>query len=62
MMGVLCLWMGVMEVMERSGIARGLSRLLRPAIKSAASCPNMRGLWHNTTEFPIITDFPQFFD
>ena len=33
MMGVLCLWMGVMEVMERSGIARGLSRLLRPAIK-----------------------------
>ena len=33
MMGVLCLWMGVMEIMERSGIARGLSRLLRPAIK-----------------------------
>lgn len=32
MMGVLCLWMGVMEVMERSGIARGLSKLLRPAI------------------------------
>ena len=32
MMGVLCLWMGVMEVMERSGIARGLSRLLRPVI------------------------------
>lgn len=30
MMGVLCLWMGVMEVMERSGIARGLTRLLRP--------------------------------
>lgn len=33
MMGVLCLWMGVMEVMERSGLARGLSRLLRPAIR-----------------------------
>ena len=32
MLGVLCLWMGVMEVMERSGLARGLSRLLRPAI------------------------------
>lgn len=32
MMGVLCLWMGVMEVMERSGIARGLSRLLRAVI------------------------------
>ena len=33
MMGVLCLWMGVMEVMERTGIARGLPCLLRPAIK-----------------------------
>lgn len=33
MMGVLCLWMGVMEVMECSGIARGLSRLLRPVLK-----------------------------
>ena len=33
MMGVLCLWMGVMEVMERSGLARGLSRLLRPVIR-----------------------------
>ena len=33
MMGVLCLWMGVMEVMERSGLARGLARLLRPAIR-----------------------------
>ncbi len=33
MMGVLCLWMGVMEVMERSGLAQGLSNLLRPAIK-----------------------------
>ena len=33
MMGVLCLWMGVMEVMERSGLARGLSRLLRPALR-----------------------------
>ena len=26
-------WMGVMEVMERSGIARGLTRLLRPAVR-----------------------------
>ncbi len=32
MLGVLCLWTGVMEVMERSGLAGGLSRLLRPAI------------------------------
>ena len=30
MAGALCLWMGVMEVMRRSGLARGLSRLLRP--------------------------------
>ena len=33
MMGVLCLWMGVMEIMERSGLARGLARLLRPVIR-----------------------------
>ena len=33
MMGGLCLWMGVMEVMRRSGLAEGLSRLLRPALK-----------------------------
>ena len=33
MMGVLCLWMGIMEVMERSGLAAGLSRLLRPALR-----------------------------
>ena len=33
MMGVLCLWMGVMEVMERSGLAAGLSRLLRPGLR-----------------------------
>lgn len=33
MAGVLCLWMGVMEVMRRSGLAEGLSRLLRPVLK-----------------------------
>lgn len=33
MMGALCLWMGVMEVMRRSGLAEGLSRLLRPVLK-----------------------------
>ena len=32
MAGVLCLWMGVMEVMRRSGLAEGLSRLLRPIL------------------------------
>ena len=33
MAGVLCLWMGVMEVMRRSGLAEGLSHLLRPILK-----------------------------
>ncbi len=32
MTGVLCLWLGVMEVMRRSGLAAGLSRLLRPLL------------------------------
>ena len=31
--GMLCLWTGVMEVMRRSGLAEGLSRLLRPILK-----------------------------
>ena len=33
MAGVLCLWMGVMEVMRRSGLSEGLSRVLRPVLK-----------------------------
>ena len=33
MAGVLCLWMGVMEVMRRSGLSEGLSRLLRPLLR-----------------------------
>ena len=32
MAGTLCLWMGIMEVMRRSGLAGGLSRLLRPVL------------------------------
>lgn len=32
MAGVMCLWMGVMEIMKRSGLAEGLSRLLRPIL------------------------------
>ena len=32
MAGIMCLWMGVMEVMKRSGLAGGLSRLLRPVL------------------------------
>lgn len=33
MAGVLCLWMGVMEIMKRSGLSRGLSKLLRPVLR-----------------------------
>ena len=33
MAGLLCLWMGVMEIMKRSGLSEGLSRLLRPVLK-----------------------------
>ena len=33
MAGVLCLWMGVMEVMRRAGLVRALSRLLRPLLR-----------------------------
>lgn len=32
MAGVTCLWMGVMEVMKRAGVAEKLSRLLRPVL------------------------------
>ena len=32
MAGVLCLWMGVMEVMQRAGLAEKLARLLRPIL------------------------------
>ena len=33
MTGVLCLWMGVMEIMHRSGLSDKLARLLRPVLK-----------------------------
>lgn len=33
MAGVLCLWTGVMEVLRRSGILSGLTRLLRPVLR-----------------------------
>lgn len=32
MAGVLCLWSGVMEVMRQSGLAKKVSRLLRPVL------------------------------
>ena len=31
--GMICLWSGVMEVMRRSGIAAGLSKLLHPVLR-----------------------------
>ena len=33
MAGVLCLWMGVMEVMRQCGLAAALSRLLQPLLR-----------------------------
>ena len=33
MAGMLCRWMGVMEIMKRSGLSEGLSRLLRPVLR-----------------------------
>ena len=39
--GMLCLWTGVMEVMRRSGLAEGLSRLLRPVL--SLQCPQGSG-------------------
>ena len=33
LVGVGCLWMGVMEIMKRSGLSEGLSRLLRPVLR-----------------------------
>ena len=37
--GMLCLWTGVMEVMNRSGLAGKLSRLLRPVDSCFAHLP-----------------------
>jgi len=34
MAGILCLWMGVMEVMRRAGLSQKLSRLMAPALKA----------------------------
>jgi len=41
MAGLTCLWMGVMEVMGRSGLAEGLSGLLRPVL--GRLYPDFRG-------------------
>lgn len=41
MAGVLCLWMGVMEIMKRSGLSSELSRLLSPLLRRLY--PNFAG-------------------
>ena len=33
MLGGMCLWMGVMELMDRCGLSAGLSRLFRPLLR-----------------------------
>lgn len=33
MTGILCLWMGVMEIMRRCGLSEGLARILRPILR-----------------------------
>lgn len=34
MAGIMCLWMGVMEVMRRSGLSKKLSELMAPALRA----------------------------
>ena len=62
MAGVLCLWMGVMEVMRRSGLSEGLSRLLYPEFSnnqavmdsiSANTSANLLGLGNAATPLGI---------
>ena len=69
MLGILCLWMGVMEVMRRCGLAEKLSRLLRPLLRllypefredqavmdavSANFSANLLGLGNAATPFGI---------
>lgn len=33
MMGVMCLWMGIMEIMRRAGLSEKLAQLLRPVLR-----------------------------
>ena len=34
MAGILCFWMGIMEIMRRAGLSRKLSRLMAPPLKA----------------------------
>ena len=42
MAGVLCLWSGVMEIMNASGISEGLARAFRPLLRRLSS---QGGVW-----------------
>ncbi|MBP5166661.1 MAG: spore maturation protein A [Oscillospiraceae bacterium] len=43
--GTICLWSGIMELMDRSGLSAGLSRLLRPLlVRLCPSAANDRAL------------------
>lgn len=33
MAGILCLWMGVMEIMKRSGLTENIAKILKPILK-----------------------------
>lgn len=33
LMGIMCLWSGLMKIMEKSGLIHGLARLFRPVLK-----------------------------
>ena len=53
--GMLCLWTGVMEIMRRSGLAEGLSRLLRPVLSALFPqvSANLLGLGNAATPLGI---------
>ena len=69
MAGMLCLWNGVLEVMNRSGLTAALRRLLRPFLRrlypafqdnapvmdavSANVCANLLGLGNAATPFGL---------
>lgn len=46
MAGVLCLWTGLMEVMDRCGLSRRLGRLFRPVLRRLLPQPaGIRRRW-----------------
>ena len=55
MLGGICLWMGVMELMERCGLAAGLSRLFRPVLRRLLP---LLPLFFPQTSLPPFLQFP----